>query len=223
MRDRVRAGELTERSLARLTGISQPHLHNVLKGARSLSWDSADQILEHLNLSLSDLLSGSEPGTGSASGATDLVPRLSGIAGPSFLLGAQLASTPPNPLPRTMTASLVDPVTVELAHDPGIFPYFRAGDVVLVDRLPLSREDLRTGGVYLVETDGGTLVRSVRVGGSRLYLLTPGMITEPRNWHQVPLSGGDVCDLIKGRIVWVARHLTDDPFGPATDPVRSSR
>lgn len=30
-------GEMTERRLARLTGISQPHVHNVLKGKRIFS------------------------------------------------------------------------------------------------------------------------------------------------------------------------------------------
>jgi len=30
MRERVHSGDLTERGLARLTGISQPHIHNVL-------------------------------------------------------------------------------------------------------------------------------------------------------------------------------------------------
>ena len=37
LRTRIQNGELTERSLARLTGISQPHIHNVLKGAKILS------------------------------------------------------------------------------------------------------------------------------------------------------------------------------------------
>ena len=35
IRYRIRNGELTERGLARRTGISQPHLHNLLKGVRS--------------------------------------------------------------------------------------------------------------------------------------------------------------------------------------------
>ena len=36
LRDMVRNGELTERALARTTGVSQPHIHNVLKGKREL-------------------------------------------------------------------------------------------------------------------------------------------------------------------------------------------
>jgi transcriptional regulator with XRE-family HTH domain len=53
---RIHRGEVTERSLARVTGISQPHLHNVLKGKRLLSFEMADRILSHLGLDLRDLL-----------------------------------------------------------------------------------------------------------------------------------------------------------------------
>ena len=56
LRDRVRSGELTERGLARMTGVSQPHIHNVLKGKRVLSTDKADEILRQLRLDLLDLM-----------------------------------------------------------------------------------------------------------------------------------------------------------------------
>ncbi|MEO7650251.1 MAG: XRE family transcriptional regulator [Bryobacteraceae bacterium] len=53
---RVRGGSLTERGLARSIGISQPHMHNVLKGEKFLTPIVADKILFHLNLSLADLV-----------------------------------------------------------------------------------------------------------------------------------------------------------------------
>jgi transcriptional regulator with XRE-family HTH domain len=56
LRERVHNGELTERSLARITGISQPHLHNVLKGKRLLSIQKLDRILSYLELDLVDLI-----------------------------------------------------------------------------------------------------------------------------------------------------------------------
>jgi hypothetical protein len=56
IRDRVRSGELTERGLARMTGISQPHIHNVLKGKKFFSPEVCDTILTELNLDLLDLL-----------------------------------------------------------------------------------------------------------------------------------------------------------------------
>jgi transcriptional regulator with XRE-family HTH domain len=59
LRGLVRGGEITERGLARLTMVSQPHIHHVLKGKRALSPETADKILLQLRLDLLDLL---EPG-----------------------------------------------------------------------------------------------------------------------------------------------------------------
>ena len=56
LRQRVRSGEMTERGLARVIGVSQPHLHNVLKGKHLLSMTMADRILRHLHLDLLDLI-----------------------------------------------------------------------------------------------------------------------------------------------------------------------
>jgi len=56
VRGRVKNGELTERGLARMIGISQPHMHHILSGARTLSIEKADRILRNLGLTVSDLL-----------------------------------------------------------------------------------------------------------------------------------------------------------------------
>lgn len=56
LRLRIHNGELTERGLARLTGISQPHVHNVVNGHRTLSPQLADVILARLNFDLLDLI-----------------------------------------------------------------------------------------------------------------------------------------------------------------------
>lgn len=53
---RINNGEFTERGLARLLGISQPQVHNVLKGARKLSCEVGDRILVKLDVSLLDLI-----------------------------------------------------------------------------------------------------------------------------------------------------------------------
>lgn len=60
LRMRIRCGELTERSVARMTGVSQPHIHNVLKGKRTLSAKFADLVLRHLELDLMDLIEADE-------------------------------------------------------------------------------------------------------------------------------------------------------------------
>ena len=56
LQQRIRSGEISERGLARVIGVSQPHLHNVLKGRHLFSIATADKILRHLNLDLLDLI-----------------------------------------------------------------------------------------------------------------------------------------------------------------------
>ena len=52
VRARLRNGEFTERALARRVGVSQAHLHNVLKGARALTPAQADRICGELGISV---------------------------------------------------------------------------------------------------------------------------------------------------------------------------
>ncbi|HTU45972.1 MAG TPA: hypothetical protein VMF91_12965 [Bryobacteraceae bacterium] len=52
---RLQNGEFTERGLAKILGVSQPQIHNVLKGARKLQWDLADRLIIDLRIKLLDL------------------------------------------------------------------------------------------------------------------------------------------------------------------------
>jgi transcriptional regulator with XRE-family HTH domain len=56
LRERVRSGAVTERGLARMVGVSQPHIHNVLKGKRFFSLETADQVLQSLGVDVLDLI-----------------------------------------------------------------------------------------------------------------------------------------------------------------------
>jgi plasmid maintenance system antidote protein VapI len=57
---KIRNGEFTERRLARVLGVSQPQLHNVLKGARPLKPEFADCLFKHFDIGVIDLLSRAE-------------------------------------------------------------------------------------------------------------------------------------------------------------------
>ena len=72
---RIRNGERTERQLARLVGVSQPQLHNVLKGARPLKRELADALLAHFQISLRDLV---EPDEGTGGITAFGIPRPAG-------------------------------------------------------------------------------------------------------------------------------------------------
>ncbi len=53
---RLDNGEFTERGLARLTSISQPQIHHLLKRERKLNAETADIIMSALQLTVLDLL-----------------------------------------------------------------------------------------------------------------------------------------------------------------------
>lgn len=75
VRSCVRNGELTERGLARMIGISQPHMHHILKGVRTLSIENADRILRRLDLTVLDLIEG----PASPLRTSELTPTIAGI------------------------------------------------------------------------------------------------------------------------------------------------
>lgn len=53
---RIQNGDFTERGLARILGISQPQIHNILKGARKLRPEVADRLIAKFEMSALDLL-----------------------------------------------------------------------------------------------------------------------------------------------------------------------
>jgi plasmid maintenance system antidote protein VapI len=57
---RIQNGDFTERGLARILGISQPQVHNVLKGARKLTPELADHLMCRFDMSVLDLLESAE-------------------------------------------------------------------------------------------------------------------------------------------------------------------
>lgn len=60
IRSRINNGEFTERSLARVLLISQPHLHNVLKGVRRVNVQFADRVMSKFKISILDLVTNQE-------------------------------------------------------------------------------------------------------------------------------------------------------------------
>jgi predicted transcriptional regulator len=56
LRKRIRNGEITERGLARMVGVSQPHMHHVLHGKRMFSVETTDDIMRQLRVDVLDLI-----------------------------------------------------------------------------------------------------------------------------------------------------------------------
>ena len=218
-RQRVRAGEFTERRLARLCNLSQPHMHNVLRDIRSLSPESADRLMDVLDLNIPALLFRS---SGKAETAVCPVPVLRSRLGPGF----ETALTTYRgfmPFPAHRVASLVEPVVAQLGADLVLPKPLAASDYVLLDRNPDIRANPSGGGYWVVAESTGLRVRYVKPGGTCVYLANESNIRDPANWQPVPLRERNILEIVRARIVWISREMETTPAAPADAPGSSHR
>jgi hypothetical protein len=187
LRGRVKSGELTERGLARLAGISQPHLHNVLKGIRLLSAATADLVFTNLHLCIHDLLREEEL---AARGRHPVpryreIPLAAGNLGPAYPFPDLQETDGRLTFPAAGFHQLNQPVAVRLAADPAAPDIFHAGDIVLLEVMALNQA-LEPGGYYAIESGGVGLLRRYENG-----------LADPIGF------GG----LIRARAIWIGHYL----------------
>jgi transcriptional regulator with XRE-family HTH domain len=204
VRERVRNGQMTERRLGRLTGVSQPHIHNVLKGVRFLSTELADQILEQLEIAPTELLGLAEP--------KDLlpfvpVPLLADTFGTEMGELRTQNTAGSTQVPSHLLATVRRPLTIRLGHDPLAAPRFESGDVVLIDQSRERRTRIEKNAVYVALTASGPRLRYVRVSGARVYLPSEQCLMSPWRWENAPLGAGGITAIVLGRAEWISRHL----------------
>lgn len=206
IRTRVTNGEVSERSLARLTGISQPHMHNVLKGKRLLSPQMADQVMSRLHIDLSDLLNtGAECTTGSlrANHAESReVTLLDGWIGPDH-------PYPHSPGPQRYLFPAADveqleaPLAARLAPDPRRTSILGGRGVVLLDCSERARRNPDREGYFALDVPDGGTVGLVRRAGRYLYMLS----LHANRWHTTRLPDRDPLEVIQGRVSMLVLHL----------------
>ena len=209
VRDEVRNGDLTERSFARLVGISQPHAHNVLKGARTLSPQIFDLILKYLHLSLLDLAPLDEIEAQLTRRRTrekivEIV-YLEALIGPGHPWSAQLdwSRTYPAPFSGEVPPELL---MASLALDPAMRLTLANDDLALLDtsrqrRLPISPQAL-----YVVERNGEAVLRYVRYGARWPYLVSDATLDSPTDWEPMTVSATRFEEAVKARVVWLGRE-----------------
>jgi len=209
LQDRLRNGELTERRLAQITGISQPHIHNVLNGNRVLSLRATDQIMKRLKLTVSDICNLRQTGaccTHCAAGSSTHVPLVEGKLGPGLKVPFQLSPVESFPFPTSLVTGLHLPVAARLALDPAIEGFFQENDLALLDQSPSRRLKLRPDGFYVVCLRGEAVVRrAYPAEGDRLLLTSPS--GGPAAAEAVPLAGRRLLDVVVAEIVWLGRFL----------------
>ncbi len=206
---RLRNGELTERRLAQLTGISQPHIHNVLNGNRVLSLRATDQIMKRLKLTVWDLcqdLQADACCARKAAGNSTQVPLVEGKLGPGLKVPFQLSPVESFPFPASLVAGLHLPLAARLALDPAMEGIFQEDDLALLDQSPARRVELRPDGFYVVCLRGEALVRKVFPAGDDQILLA-GPSGGPASAEALPLAGRRLLDVVVAEIVWLGRFL----------------
>jgi hypothetical protein len=217
LQERVRGGEVTERGLARQTGISQPHIHHVLKGSKALSPRSADRILRHLGITIFDLFESHElerPGLPSAAAGPIFrgVPVLDGLLGPGHTFPSHVVRGEMYPITESEIAGLESPAVGHLAHDPLMKGMFDAGSRVLLDRSGAKRSQLVNGGMYALNWRGQGLLRYVKREGTQLKLIPAGGANDSSSWDSISLSDKNILDVVQAEAIWIGRRLEPLPI-----------
>jgi hypothetical protein len=213
LRERVRSGELTERSLARMTGVSQPHIHNVLKGIRLLSPAMADHVLENLRMQVLDLFQPAELASHQVIGRSAppaSFPVLVGVLGPGYPFPAGENPAERFPALPHLAQLLQNPAAARLGEDPRLPPAFQEGDLVLLDRSETHRRHPVAGGYYAIQRRGEGLVRRLR-RKTRLFLLT-GEGDDSSTWDYISLLEQNILEVIQAKVLWIGRDLEPSPF-----------
>lgn len=228
VRNEVRNGELTERGLARLVGISQPHAHNVLKGARNLSPQIFDMILKYLHLSLLDLASTEEIEAQlerrRTRGTAGEVVFLQNAIGPGhpWDTAVNRRKTFPLPLGYVVSAELL---MAKFDFDPAMEAILGPHDIALLDTSLEGRSAISPDGLYVVERRGETVLRYIRSGARWHYLVTDLNRDTPTAWEPLTLSAARFQDAVKARVIWLGRERDRDsltqPGRLLYDPISS--
>lgn len=207
-------GEYTERGLARLIGISQPHLHHILAGKRALTPQIADSFLVNLGWTIGQLFAEEEVDQVLLErriGKEDRrrIPVLKGKIGPGFPwpeAGQIEEWMAARSIPWQRVRKLF---LAELGPDPAL-PFARgAGQFALVAEDEDLRVRVEEGCWHILRWGGAGLVRRIRLEGGCLRVLGQGSLEESTGLHAIPLEGQSLLAVIRGRLLWVG----PDPRG----------
>jgi transcriptional regulator with XRE-family HTH domain len=213
VRDRIRNGELTERGFARLIGVSQPHIHNVLKGVRKLSPKIFDSILKYFHMSLLDLVPLDELNAylqRQLQARLAEAPFLNSPLGPGIPWPSGLNRRKRFPLPFPSTAVPSNLVMANLASDPQMHPSLTGYDVALLDTSEPIRSKIAPEGLYAVQRHDEALLRYIRPGARVYYLVSDATMNTPTQWERLYIPPRDLTAMVKARVRWLGRERDRD-------------
>ncbi len=200
-------GELTERGLARMAGVSQPHIHNVLKGARVLTSDVGDLLIGALELSLLELAESEElgavlEGRRGGDGASRMVRVARGRISlherfPDVTEAADWAKAP-----AEFVSRLGRPVVTGFAADAEVAAVFGGATHVLLDLDDRARLRLWEGCWYALRWGGAGYVRQLRRENGALVVLGQRAWQSSPLPDRIPLGDLPALAVIRGRVAW---------------------
>jgi len=214
VRERIHNGDFTERGLARSIGISQPHAHNVLKGARKLSPKIHDSILRLLHITLVDLASLQEVEDNlrkrRAQRREQSLPFLSGPLGPGTPWPGSLNPTDRYPLDLAAATTIEGLVMARLAPDALMQRTFGGADIAMVNISQRARSEITAQGLYVIESRGESPLRYLRAGAMHQYLVSDAVMNQPLSWERLRMSRAELVDWVRGRVVWLGKEENRD-------------
>ncbi len=209
LRDRLQNGEVTERALARRLGLSQPHINNVLRGRRNLSPEIADLLLNSFHYSLLDLFSERELQSHVNSLQMPATPLDVGVLkrplGPGHEWEAVLDSNLRYRSPIRLAASPYL-LMARVSSDARMFPILGAADMALLDTSPSARRDESPSSLFAIALGKQTMLRWIRRGSSKVYLVDERDLNLPNEWRVMPLDAEGRTDFVKAKILWLGEE-----------------
>lgn len=207
LRSRVRNGEVTERVLARQVGISQPHMNNVLKGRKTLSYRLADTLLKYFNISLLDLVSDNEL-RAHLWFRTNLpcqvqAPMYTSGVGPGPCWSARFLRSRLLSVPFVDCANRRRLALARLRPDPRMPATSHEYDLTLIDTSVGARKGDSPESLFVICLNGDARLRWIRSGAEHLYLADEFSLSRPSLWEPIRVNPGEILRYIKGRVVWL--------------------
>jgi len=212
LRARVRNGEITERRLARLVRISQPHIHNILKGVRVLTPDVGDRILTELNMSIFDLVESYwktpqkdavHPGFSRLS----LIRVLEGRLGPGHPWPTKASGLERFKVNLAQLAKMTAPVVVRLEADPAMVPLFGSDDCAILDQGVVARIAIEPEALYAIKWGRNGILRKLKVDGQLLWLISTENQNNPERWIALSVVGIDLMQIVRARATLLTPEL----------------
>lgn len=210
LRAKVRNGTTTERALARLIGMSQPHLHNVLKGARALSPEMIDLCLYQLRLSVLDLVDRSEVVAYLDTQELDrarlvYLPILDGAIGPTSPWPVDIELKNRFPVEEGLVRNMWHPVIARASFDARMQSTIAEGDFFLLDQSTSARLDFRDDCLYVIKSPTSGMIRRIRRKGDMSFAVADDTFYRQALWERLPANGTQLLHFVRARVTPLPR------------------